>query len=158
MEKNKLENSNQIISNEKHLIYTDEFKDFIKENPGVIKSVHLALKGKDINLNFKEINGVKITKIELSTIPVYKIEKNNQAFFVKINHLPNQALGEKGFDEFKSTEQAKELIKDLPWVDVAEYQLGYKDDKYAYYVSKWNEILSSFRLDEHLDELKKICH
>jgi len=153
MSENIYKNSDPMISNERHLIYAYEFKDFIKKNPGVIESVHNILKEHN-DKDFVEVGDIKITKIKLSTIPVFKIEINNNIYFVKINHLPNSVIGEKGFNEFNSTEYAKELIKDIPWAEIAENQLGYKDDKYAYYVSKWNELLYSSNLGEHIEELE----
>lgn len=160
MKKGFSENIQQTISKDKGLAYVDDFKDFIRDNPGFIQSTHEILKNYDFSKDQVENNGVVVTRLDSSNLPVkptfpsFKVQKGNQAFFVKLDDVKRSNLGGEGLNEFMDTQKAKELLRDLPWVEVANSQLGYKDDKYAYFVSKWNDLFSLSSLDDYMEKLE----
>jgi hypothetical protein len=81
----------------------------------------------------------------------YLVEIGKERFFVKReDNLPSFID-----NEFNSTKKARELLKDLPWIEIIDEQLGYKKDNILIFVSKWDD-----RLDErkriHLDSYLKL--
>lgn len=159
MEKSSYENIQEANSDKRHIVYTDDFKDVVKDNPGLMTQIRDILKGleydKDFNeTNIKNINNITISRVKSTMMNRYKIETRGGIFFVKKTQFPGVRVGEKGFDEFKASLEAKEKLDDLPWVEVVDSQLGYKDEVAGYFVSTWNPIFET-TLHDYLATLDK---
>ncbi len=150
----------QLETENKGLAYTAEFKDFIHQNPGVIKSFN-DLRGQLDDMPIEDVkNGYFFQNNDLAATIVkayiwagqrfyyFKVEIGSQSFFVKSEGIPRRG---KGYEEFSNLAKIKERIKDLPWAEVVDFQLGYQDNKSrSYFVSKW---LNLPRLVEYMKTL-----
>ena len=138
-------NPEQLVVKDKphrKLAYKPEFRDVLVDFRGAIPAVHdifaRAFKERGERGKVYTSGNVTLTIVKnASTCLAGKVEIGGHAFLVKTIPLlkkPNSA----GFDELQATREAKELIKDIPGVRIAEFQLGYQDaDRVSYYVSKW---------------------
>lgn len=137
----------------RELEYADEFKEFIADNPGVLKRFLVLEKqidereydGELDHNDVVEDGGLKISfvtkvKKEASRPADYmKVEIGDHAFFVK------RVIGQKHYpkitrplDEKESLEKASEVLQKLDNVKVVDFQLAYQDKKNRlYYVSKF---------------------
>lgn len=139
----------------RQLGYTPSFKEFIHENPGIIKSLNnitsyftneLVVHNGDV---FQEggltATIVKTRIFEDKPFFYFKIDNGTQAFFVKSEGAPARG---KGYEELLNTAKVRERIKDIPGVDVVDFELGYQDNKKgSYFVSEWKDLP---RLDDYL--------
>lgn len=122
--------------------YSFDFKNFVRENPGFLstaKKLISDIESGRLNSNeVHEANGVLVNRppyFRTDKSYGYRVEFDGQSFFVK---TPRGWWGEGGKKEFDSSKHAEEILKDIPWVDVVEFQLGYTDIKgKKYFVSKW---------------------
>jgi hypothetical protein len=69
-------------------------------------------------------------------VDYFKARVDNKDYFVK--RAPKIMTA--GFDEFRNTIRAKELLHDLDFVKVVEPRLGYSSESESIYVSSWEEI------------------
>jgi hypothetical protein len=139
----------------RELIYADEFKRLIHENPGVIASFlkfdETAKEKNDNNWLYEgEVfveNDLRLTVISRDHKPdgntyfYYKAEIGEETFFVKSvpGHYayPNESGG---VAETNSLEAAKKALNGMSGVEVVDYKLGYEDKNgHSYFVSKWVE-------------------
>ena len=162
----------EVYNNTEHkkLAYTEDFKEWIKANPGVIEDFNQLIAKLDTiplstiglkNVQNKEVvteGPITATIIDTYTSRFgkryyyFKLDIGEDSFFVKSK--PKTAINTKGegYDEFKSTSEAKQKIKDIPWVEVIEFQVGYQDNKgNTFFVSKWRDLP---RLDLHIKDLR----
>jgi len=140
----------------RELVYVDEFKQLINDNPGVISSFLKfddIVKEKNKNHNLKngeifEEGNLRLTTVDRSKeVEVgrpafyYKAEIGDESFFIKSipgnYYKPDESMGA---EEFQSIQKAKELLEGEEDVDVIDFQLGYEDKNgHTYFVSKWVE-------------------
>ena len=156
---------------EKALAYTHEFKDLIasqeEKNPQILK------RAIDI-IDSLERKGAKRTEGIISVEFLnnnedrcyYKVSINEgdatENFFVKRAESVDREGGgrrrqdgfETGFEEFLGSAKVKEKLKYLHYVEVVDYQLGYRGPKYTYFVSKWQEQLR-YSLQDYINDLGK---
>jgi len=153
---NKSPEIHQHETGNKQLAYTSEFKEFIHQNPGAVRSFEAIINrvnGSDANRGdvFQE-GDIKATVVTLrSTIReeyyFFKVEIGDKKFFVKCE----KGSGLRGYEEFSSSAEARELLKDMQDVEVVDFQLGYQDAHgNSYFVSRWQDLPT---LVEYLDEL-----
>ena len=140
--------------------YAQEFKDWIKQNPGVIKRFLEALNSGEIDRTLStnkpfRIGDATITLAELYPNrrgPRFKLRLGDKAFFIKIEKkVPDNLKFQYGYEEFLSTQKARELLEEVPNVEVCDFQLGYQDDKFNIFVSIWIDLP---RLDIYMDRLR----
>lgn len=125
------------------LSYVDEFREFIAEHPGAMRTV-LKLIGKieeGIGLYKKSAFSEKEVSVvlfqERPRSRCYKINVDGKSYFLK-KEFKYPCRG--GNDEFLSCRKAEELIEGLDGVKVIDYQLGYSDQNNNYFVSKWMDL------------------
>lgn len=137
--------------------YTQEFYDFFLTHPHEIEitmqlfaevdKVITEEGGRGSHVKDRRIkrekDGVTITHFshenEGDRWPdLYKVEIDSKVFFVK---RQDYHLGE-GYGEITSSAKAKELLKDVPWVDIVPFHLGYTDEKTgrSYFVAEWVDL------------------
>ncbi|MDD5068184.1 MAG: hypothetical protein PHS53_03810 [Candidatus Pacebacteria bacterium] len=175
----KLESENPEISHSKsesgrELVYANEFKQLIHENPGIIASFRKLEKEAEEKYKSTELKygdsledaGLRLTaiwrrdlhpgQINVWKHPLveksdmyFKAEIGSHAFFIKRTPGLEEDMG--GVQEFFSMQRAKEKLKDFPGVEVVDFQLGYQDNNnVTYFVSKWTD---GIRLDRYLESL-----
>jgi hypothetical protein len=162
------------------LAYTHEFKGFMAENPGIFNAVRKLIdeleKGEgeyaSQGYDYEYVNDVEVEVFHLDQKApwyndLYKVLVDGQAFFIKKGALtkggdiygPKASVND-GAVEWLSAEKAKEMLKDLPWVEVVDYKLGYtrKSDKEGpgegYFVSKFYPA-SCIALDDYIKDLRR---
>lgn len=159
-----------IESQYKSLAYNKELKSHFENNPNLIKTFFELVK--KINsmpieegASFRkkgftqESNGIKVTCEDIRR-GNYTVEIDDTKYFVK--YLDNdKEMG--GYNEFISSAEAQARLKDLDWVEVIDFKLGYKDvEGRKVFVSEWKDlpVLESYMrgkgisLDTPLDEIE----
>ena len=140
--------------------YAQEFKDWIKQNPGIIKRFLKALNSGEISKAFSANKPFQIGDITITSAELYfrirgsriKLKLGDKTFFIKIEKkISKHSKYQHGYEEFLSTQKAIELLEEIPNVEVCDFQLGYQDDKFSIFVSSWIDFL---RLDVYIDQLK----
>ncbi|GEM_PF-5312822 len=130
----------------KKLAYAGEFKDFVRENPGILKSVLGLIDKVDKKGDLERGVLGEIGEIEVEPIynhgrrrrAGYLVAVGNDKFFLKkVNAAEEELYIARGFDEALSTKAAKDILKDMPGVRVVNFQLGYQDNENSYFVSRW---------------------
>ena len=76
------------------------------------------------------------TGIRFDKCDYFKVGHEGHNFFVKRSIITNNP----GFNEFRNTILAKEVLKNMDFVKVVEAQLGYEDQNESWYVSKWEDL------------------
>ncbi|MEY2701425.1 MAG: hypothetical protein RLY43_45 [Bacteroidota bacterium] len=153
----------------RELEYTEEFREFLRNNPGALKSF-LKLE-KEIEENSTAIlesreekvfedENVKITPLykaiedrnlysvingrdKIPANSFCKVEIGDRAYFVKtIPGYFNNPEESTGTDEFRTIMKAKETLSGLEDVEIVEPQLGYRDKNTdrTYFVSEWKDL------------------
>jgi hypothetical protein len=156
--------------NKRELIYSDEFKKLINENPDALKNfleIEKEIKSKMDAGSLKPgeifersdviveiMSGVRL--YEPLKRPGYylKVGLAGQRFFVKrVGGYFKHKLGY-GAKEFLSTQKVKELLLGIENVEVVDFQLGYQDPKrdVTYFVSKWIDCVV---LCDHIIEIRR---
>lgn len=164
-----MESIQHIAENEnKRLIYSEEFKSLIKNNPGLIKSFRnferlLIEKRGNEDLFFDSVfeeGDMRITVIDKhrrnqTVIPgsYLKVEIKSEIFFVKRKGGFWDRDEGLGFNEFNSLIKAREVLKDIEGVEVVDFQLGYQDEekRISYFVSKW---IDGASMDDYIAGLR----
>lgn len=100
----------------------------------------------DIAVEFLETRGAR---------RMYKVTLGGVCFFLKKNPDHFDA-GQSGPRELISMQQVKERLSDLPWVDIVQYRLAYKNKNTSYVVSDWNGTTRVNRFDRYLRRLTTI--
>lgn len=145
----------------RELLYTQEFKQLIREHPGslktVIHSMNVLSENQEPNKTVTE-NGVSVTlqRIKYHGMELYDVEVGGERLFVK--RLPRDASFQQGGPlEYQHTGRITEIVKDIPWAEVVSQQVAYSDNKYNYFVSKWNNhaLLS---VDQYIRRLSDQIH
>lgn len=151
----------EVESKEKKLVYTQEAKNFIKQNPGVLREA-ISMIESLVNdfAKGRKTKAIKRGGFEMTFLKdkvflehdddfddqgYFKFKVGKNSFFLKRqkNTIEELLIKEHhGINEIKSAAEAKDLVADLPWVEVLPYFLAYRDKKYSYYVSKWENITS----------------
>jgi len=137
------------------LIYDKGFGAWLKENPETMKSLRNVLKELDA-MNWKQLAEHPTLMLDSGTAELLegrhysgsfryynlKVSTNGSSFFLKaeLTERLNYVVGTKGADEYKSTLIAKELVKDIPLVEVVEPLLGYQGTGKSFFVSKWQNL------------------
>lgn len=153
------------FSNNDKIIYRgSEAEDVLKDRK-IVHSILKMVKGLDQVLSDKieiENDGISVVsepnlntrKSKTRETFYYKVKINGKEFFLK--RLRSQ-LGEEyggGYQEFKDSAEAEEMLRSMSGVRVVNYKLGFESNKHWYFVSEWNSALET-TLEDYLNELKK---
>lgn len=132
----------------RQLEYTDDFKEFIGQNPGVLKSAFETIQ-KGFDGDSIDVGRVKIEKKEFGgerASEFYLVDVAGKKLFVKKlrTELVEKASGYRadGFQEVTASREAEERLAEIPWARVIDYKLGYKHGDQSFFVSEWNEALT----------------
>ncbi len=162
------EGINHSESSKHELIYTDEFKQLIRENPKILTSfskINDTLKSKKVEEGeILEDGNLQITVFgyvdwgEHATWHrdgyYLKAEFAGEEFFVKtIPGYRHYAEEGGGVEEFQSAQKARELLEGQSDIEVIDFQLGYQDKKSetSYFVSKW---VNAIKLEDYIRKIK----
>ena len=153
------------------LAYDVDFRAWTKEHPGAMKTFLEIVRSKEfkdaVAGDIIEKGEMRVTLIEqiYNRGPRLKLELNGVEFFVKIEETNLEKQGfARGHKEFVDSQKAKELLGDLPGVEIYEPQLGYQTESESFFVSKWIdlpvlydyvEMLSAQNNKEKVSELSK---
>lgn len=132
------------------LAYTPEFKSAMPQ--GAIK-FFLKLKEK-IDSGEQEIAREGEFTVEslnfknFSTATYYKVSYGSNAYFVKEVPVSNAYKGG-GFGEAMSSRMATRILRKngIDWAEVVDFKLGYENGRHRYFVSRWDERLSTTLYD-----------
>lgn len=127
------------------LEYVDEFKEIIREHPGIMRTFKSLEKQADKSLmengqweqSFEE-DGVTIKLLD-SLGKYVKADIEGNSYFIKREkgHY-SKTIPSYGADEFRSTNLLKKMVENEPDVETVDFQLGYQDDEgTTYFISKW---------------------
>lgn len=119
------------------LSYNNEFKILVHKNPGILRKALDAMDEIDKNIN-ETVEGENFEARSTGKIGTYYIKMGDEIFFVKRERGPYRFGLE---NEIKSSLSAKELLKDLPWVQITDVQFGYMDNKKSFAIAKWDDRL-----------------
>ncbi len=152
----------------RNLIYDKGFRTWLKENPETMKSLKNVLKELDA-MNWQQLAEHPTLMLDSGAVELLegkhysgnfryynlKVSTNGSSFFLKaeLTERLNYVVGTKGADEYKSTLMAKELVKDIPLVEVVEPLLGYQGTGKSFFVSKWQNLP---RVKDYLMKLSKV--
>jgi hypothetical protein len=132
------ESSRERVTATKQLVYTESFKQFVKEHPGAVaeaeKLITTALDTRNDGLLTSEDGTVSVERLKRNPAPAFELRVGDERFFVKCEGFYSK---HGGYNEFKSNEVAQELLKKLPNVEVVPAQLGFSDARQHYFVAKW---------------------
>ncbi|MFA6519999.1 MAG: hypothetical protein WCT44_00120 [Candidatus Paceibacterota bacterium] len=125
-------------------------KPIMDESSGLVVSV-LGRSNRELSNDFT----IRRDKCDYFTMTI-----GDKTFFVKRAYVTTNP----GWSEFKNTISAKEVLKDLPFVKVAEAQLGYQDENESWYISMWETIenagydsySTTFRTKDLVEKVDKI--
>lgn len=128
------------------LAVAKEFGDIVGEHPDFIPTVYQIVT-KDMlapDEHVIERNGVKVTRVFHSGqhSDLYRVDFGEHSFALKL--ADREVGGTDAFAEAESTRAAEELfatdkqLKNLK-LKVIPFQLGYSDQHYSFFVSKWKE-------------------
>lgn len=137
----------------KQLAYTPETKDFIHDNPGVMRKTLDLIN--EVNKNFKygsraEDGDVSVEmKSTWESQPTYKITVGDKCFFLKVRDVGPNSEDQGGFDEVLDIKEAEQLLADVGNIKITNYRLGYTDKKKKYFVSEWSDS-HTMGVDEYL--------
>lgn len=150
----------------KFLAYTDEFKEIIASHPHLLKDCIDFFKQMDqvsadrFQDERKEIEvGTNIFWIDSyrednvgdfetrGRVMTFQIKtEDGQEFFVKAIKR-----GESGYEEIRSSEKMREMVRGLNDVKVVDYLVGYEDENgNSYFVSRW---VDARHIDNYLGRL-----
>lgn len=151
----------------RQLAYTEDFKDLISRNPGIIASfrkIESEIKDKLERWELKAgdvFSEGKLTVTNLFGESCYgsylKAEIDDHKFFIK--RIPGFNEIGLGYEEFNSIVKAKELLKDCEYAEVIDFKLGYQDDKgLTYFVSGWEDYITveKYIATADVDEINEI--
>jgi hypothetical protein len=157
MEHTRFENIEISQTERKQIAYTDEFKNWIQDHPGTIKAfkqleTELAAQdpesGWEINLSV-ETEGATLTLVHYfvrGKIYIFKVEAGDKTYCVKKAAEPSEAsehppVGHDAFNEIKALAEAKELLKNVEGVEVADFHFAFRDSQgNNYLVLRWYEL------------------
>ncbi len=170
----KTEGFTKTQTEKKVLVYTPQFKEWVREHPGVFSTAASIIKKLENKIPFDNLfdklnqisydrteearylkyvgtfieeERVKVTVVIYGGSVTYKVEHDNQSFFVKRedDSRGNLSVYPKygGVHELLSSAQAKNLFKDLPPVEVVDFKFAFEEidpktqRKIKYFVSQW---------------------
>lgn len=138
------------FGNEKKILHSKDFSNALNKKN---REVFLSLLNKATNDFGKEFtqDGISIyllkaaihDTIDSEPVYYYKVSFDGQNYFVKKASLHETIRSGGGVSEVQGMLEAKELIKDIPDVEVVDYKLGYQDHWNTLLVSSWNESLQN---------------
>lgn len=129
----------------RQLGYSEDFKEWIREHPGVIALFkELSNKIKESSKPIKNWETLEHEGIKANVLKDYiwdgkrflylKVEVDGKKFFVKSEGVPHRG---KGFTEFINSAEVQDRLKDLK-ARTIRYKLGYQDSKRgSFFVSEW---------------------
>ncbi len=144
-------------SSESQIVYKREFRQFLREHPGVIQTFETAVemldkeyaakRGREVEDDGEisaeagtvEMNGVRVT---LFTDQIgrehrfHKVDIDGRSFFVK-KKSAEYKHSDVGYEQAKATEHLRNVLKDFSGVKVIDAQLGFSGKKGSYFVSDW---------------------
>ena len=138
------------------LAYDEDFRAWMKEHPGAMKTFLEIVHSKEfkdaVEGDIIERGEIKVTVIGLYYLrgPRLRLELGGTNFFVKIETNSQEQGYAWGHKEFVDSQKVKELLKDLPGVEVYEPQLGYQTESESFFVSKWIDLPG---IQEYMDML-----
>lgn len=156
---------------EKALAYTYDFKDFVEEqkekHPHLLREVMEKINSLSRVGEKYSQDGVGVEFInKKDDRAFYKVsietEKGLEEFFVKkaptyLNNSGKKREFELGYEEFLGSVSVKEKLKNLSYVEIVQYELGYRDSNNTYFVSRWNKNLTT-NLASYMDELQSFVN
>lgn len=152
-------------SSARNLEYTDDFREFVRENQGTLSKVFRLLdsqRGYKPRIERFEDEEVAIKELcllrgeqKIVLMHRYKVDVGEKSFFVKRTPVNDKLKRGNGFFEYQASQKMERLVKDIPWVEVVGYQLGYTHGSWSYFVSRWDDVLEK-DLDIYLKELELI--
>ena len=155
---------------ERQIAYTTNFRNFIKEHPGVVSDTLWCIQ--DIERRgskpgtWSSAVGILVTlenpkgsserkwksKGSLSSNEnrFYKFEYDNRTLFIKQVKMRNDTTGVGGVEEIQNSYNAVQLLRkaNIPGVRIIDYQLGFTDKQYDYFVSDYLSPKGFIRLDQ----------
>jgi len=155
----------------KHLGYALEFKEEIKRYPKVLSTVLSLMKSDKLKKpsNYTEVssaheNGVRIIFLDRKYPSRRGIERQGigklfkvtfpdlSSYFAKVHdHQEAMNFFGGGYQQFSDSAFARSALKELSFVEVIDFQLGYQDEKKAFFVAKWRDgISSSYSFDSYI--------
>lgn len=154
-------------SQTKFLAYTDEFKEIIASHDHLLKDCvdffkqmdqvraeQLQQEGGEIKIgnNVFWINSYSKDPVDETEtgarVMTFRVKTSEgQDFFVKAIKG-----GESGYEEIRSSEKMKEIVKSFHKVKVVDYLVGYTDENgNSYFVSRW---VDASPIDSYLSQLR----
>ena len=141
----------------RELAHTEDFKNFIRENPGAIKNF---LKAKDRLVNEGDKIDEQEMKIELilqkgegNPVKIYKVRLGGKTFAIKLEDRDlTGPTPYGGYREFHAAEEAREKLSHIEGIEIVDFGLGYSDDHRDYFVSEWKELPI---LEDYVKDLKR---
>jgi len=139
-------------SEHRKIAYTEEFRNLIREYPGIIRRIREILRSQELVnsevgdvFEFDERFNGKVTRIKLEvkknlkdgsmTFYYLKLDVDGGSFFIKSEFWPSRG---KGYDEFVNTQDVKRRLKNLSWVGTVEHTFGYQEDGgQTFFISEW---------------------
>ena len=141
-------------SEHRKIAYTEEFRNLIREYPGIIRRIREILRSQELVnskvgdvFEFDERFNGKITRIKLevkmnekdgsTTFYHLKLDVDGNSFFIKSEFWPRRG---KGYDEFINTEDVRKRLENLSWVGTVEHKFGYQEDgeqRTNFFISEW---------------------
>ncbi|MCR4325237.1 MAG: hypothetical protein NUV59_00305 [Patescibacteria group bacterium] len=148
------------------LVYNEDFRAWLKANPETVRALKDVLKQLD-SMTWQQLAEHPSFISESGTINlikgwrsgenhrrhVLKVSTNDSSFLVKIEKdRVLSGVTAKGTDEYASTLRAKDLLEDVPGVDVVEPLLGYQGTGRSYFVSRWINLPTVSKRLEQIEE------
>ncbi|MDO8537450.1 MAG: hypothetical protein Q7S21_01040 [archaeon] len=150
----------EVENKTKRLVYADDFKQFVRKSPGIIKDFLNTRKrliaDKDKTVIFEKGGKVIVERIHGIGIKhafLFKLTIGNKCFFIKEYHpsfLIRLFKGKKnvhlGPKQFLASAKAKSAIESLG-EKIVNFNIGFNDEKKSFFVSDFYESLTPFTFD-----------
>lgn len=138
------ENYKQSKESGRQLAYTNEFKEFVAGNRGVLSAVFNSIE-KGFEEESIELEDAVVEKFKNRTEfydKFYKVTVGEKSYFVKRERFSEDWRAD-GFQEFKASNDLTALLEGIEGVEVVPYFLGYKSANSSYFVSEWRDELTT---------------
>lgn len=147
-------------SRKRKLAYTPEFKSGLPRG-AIKKFLELIPRSQDVG----DISTAEDFTVELihkitgfsGDAKYYKVSLDKDSYFVKVYPTAEQEFDSKGggFKEAVGSRDAQQILKErnIDWVEVVDFKLGYYDNNISIFISKWDDRLL-FTFSDYLRKLE----
>ena len=124
----------ELKTGSRHVIYTREFREFVRRNPGAIGEIARAFREMKRDVWENPAKGIRVKMLEPGT---WKVTAGKKTLLVKRR---NPGSTESGARNVLILERLKKIAKNYPHIETIKYHLGWTDGKNGFLVTDFHEL------------------